>query len=174
MTGETTKSDFAESHQTYTKSHQLRTVNERGHINSVPWLHAVTSTPYHEWTRLSTLIQFKQRIFWTNCVHSWCGVDVTAFIHGTELMRFGKVTLRSTKISIKWLRPVKVTFEVIKWPPMVFCWSCDEGPLKWDKKNQPSLQFISTDRISLLYSQPKLWVKRQIGESRAWIDNENR
>ncbi len=57
----------------------LRTMNASGHINSVPWLYAVTP-----------------------------------FIQGTELMRLGKVTLRSTKISIKWLWPVKVTLEVIK------------------------------------------------------------
>ncbi len=45
------------------------------------------------------------------------------------------LTLRSQKISIKWLWPVKVTFKVIKWRLLVFCWSCDEGHLKWDKKN---------------------------------------
>jgi hypothetical protein len=28
-------------------------------------------------------------------------IFLTAFIHGTELMRFGKVALQSTKISIK-------------------------------------------------------------------------
>ncbi len=39
------------------------------------------------------------------------------------------------KISIKWLLPVKVTLEVIKRHPKVFCWSCDEDPLKLDKKN---------------------------------------
>ncbi len=151
---------------------KLRTMNARGHINSIPWLYAVTSTPYHEWTRSHqlrtmipwmnavtptpyhdsmnerghtnsvpwmhavcrlrqvTFIQFNQRIFWANCVHSWYGVGVTPFIHGTELMRFGKVTLRSKKISIKWLWPVKVTLEVIKRRLMVFCWSCDEDPLK--------------------------------------------
>ncbi len=38
------------------------------------------------------------------------------------------------KISIKWLLPVKVTLEVIQQDPKVFCWSCDEDPLKWDKK----------------------------------------
>jgi hypothetical protein len=48
---ETTWSDFAESHQPHTKSHQLRTMNARSHINSVPWLYTVTSTPYQEWTR---------------------------------------------------------------------------------------------------------------------------
>jgi hypothetical protein len=31
------------------RSHQLRTMNDRGHINSVPWMYAVTQTPYHEW-----------------------------------------------------------------------------------------------------------------------------
>jgi hypothetical protein len=127
---------------------------------------------------------------------SWYGVDVTAVIHGTELMcprafmvrswcdsaksfhvvpvytvqwqfiwricsflsfindekihqisytRTQSSTLRSwcnlvkwpygvKKISIKWLLPVKVTLEVIKRHPKVFCWSCDEDPLKWDKK----------------------------------------
>ncbi len=111
----------------YTWSHQLRTMNERCHTNSVSWMHIVCRLQV-------TFIQFNQRIFWTNCVHSWYWVGVTAFIHGTELMRFGKVTLRNTKISIKWLWPVKATLKVIKRCLMVFCWSCDEGPLKWDKK----------------------------------------
>ncbi len=31
-----TWSDLAESHQQHAKSHQLRTMNARGHINSVP------------------------------------------------------------------------------------------------------------------------------------------
>ncbi len=125
----------------WTRSHLLHTVNERGHTNSVPWMHAVCRL--HK----ATFIQ-------TNCVHSWYGVGVTAFIHGTELMRFGKVALRSTKISIKWLWPVKVTLEVIKWRTIVFCWSCDEGHLNWDKKNFPSLQFTNTDRISILSTPP--------------------
>ncbi len=107
-----------------TLSHQLRTMNERGHTNSVPWMHAVCRLCQ------ATFIQFNQKIFSTNCVQWWYEVCVTAFVHGTELMRFGKVTLRSTKISIKWLWPVKVTLEVIKRRLMVFCWSCDEGPLK--------------------------------------------
>ena len=151
---ETTWNDFAESHQSHAKSHQLRTMNARRHINSVPWMHAVTSTPYHEWTRSHKLRTMNERghtnsVPWmhavcrlrqatfiqTNCVHSWYGVGVTAFIHGTELMQFGKVALRSTKISIKWLWPVTVTLETIKRRTIVFCWSCDEGHLKWDKKN---------------------------------------
>ncbi len=122
----TTWNDFAETHQ-------LRTMNARGHINSVPWMTAVTLTPYHECTQFVDSV--KPLLFRPNCVHSWYGVGVTAFIHGTELMRFGKVALRSTKISIKWLWPVKVTLEVIKRRTIVFCWSCDEGHLKWDKKN---------------------------------------
>ncbi len=118
-----------------TQSHQLRTMNARGHIKSVLWMNAVKSTPYHECTECvdsvkSLSIQFNQKVFWTSCVHSWYGVGVTAFIHRTELMWFCKVTLRSTKISIKWLWLVKVTLEVNKRRLMVFCWSCDEGPLK--------------------------------------------
>ncbi len=109
-----------------TRSHQLRTIDERGgHTNAVSWMHTVC------WLRQVTFIQFNQKIFWTNCVHLWYGVGVTVFIHGTELMRFGKVTLQSTNLSIKWLWLVKVTLEVIKRRHlMVFCWSCDEGPLK--------------------------------------------
>ncbi len=150
-----------------------RTMNARGHINSVPWMTAVTSTPYHEWPRSHQLRTMNDRghtnsVPWmhavcrlpkatfiqTNFVHSWYGVGVTAFIHGTELMRFGKVALRRTKISMKWLWPVKVTLEVIKRRTIVFCWSCDEGHLKWDKKIFPSLQFTNTDRISILSTPP--------------------
>jgi hypothetical protein len=116
------------------RSHQLRTMNERGHNNSVQWMNAVTPTPYHECTQFVDSVKpilFRPIAY---IVHSWYGVGVTAFIHGTELMRFGKVALRSTKISIKWLWPVKVTLEVIKRRTIIFCWSWDEGHLKWDKK----------------------------------------
>jgi hypothetical protein len=82
-------------------------------------------------------------------------------IHQISYIRTQPSTLRSwcnlvkwpygvKKISIKWLLPVKVTLEVIKRHPKVFCWSCDEDPLKWDKKNLPSIQFVITDRMSLL------------------------
>ena len=56
-------------------------------------------------------------------------------VHFTELMWQRKVTLRSKKIRIKWLWPVKVTLKVIKRHLLVFCWSCDEIPLKWEEKN---------------------------------------
>ncbi len=45
------------------------------------------------------------------------------------------MTLRSTKIRIKSLWPVKLTLEIIKRGLLVFCWSCDEIPLKWEKKH---------------------------------------
>ncbi len=110
------------SYHECTRTHQLRTMNDRGHTNSVPWMHAVCRL------RQATFIQ-------TNCVHSWYGVGVTPVIHGTELMRFCKVALRSIKIHIKWLWPVNVTLEIIKWRLLVFCWFCDEIPLKWEEKN---------------------------------------
>ncbi len=80
----------------------LRKVTLPNRINSAPWMNAVTPTPCHECT-------FVQKIFWLNgmkvtvgvdklcalmvrswCdrMHSWYGVDVTACIHGTELMRW--------------------------------------------------------------------------------------
>ncbi len=130
----------------FTQSHKLRTMNERRHTNSVPWMYAVCRL------RQVTFIQFNQRIFWANCVHSWYGVGVTAFIHGTELMRFGKVTLRSIKSSIQWLWPVKVTLNVIMRRPKVFCWSCDEGPLNWDKKIFRASSLPA--RIEWAYSRP--------------------
>ncbi len=68
---------------------KLKPPNVRGHTNSVLWMYAVC------WLRQVTLIQFSQRIFWTNCVHSWYGVGVTAYIHGTELMWPHKVMVRS-------------------------------------------------------------------------------
>jgi hypothetical protein len=64
-------------------------MNVRGHTNSGLWMYAVC------WLRQVTLIQFSERIFWTNCVHSWYGVGVTAYIHGTELMWLRKVMVRS-------------------------------------------------------------------------------
>ncbi len=111
------KSDFAESNQ-------LHTLNVRDHINSAKSLYTVTTTPYHECTQLV------QKILLLNSVHSLYGVGVTAYIHGTDLMWLRKVTLQSTKISIKWLWPVKVTLKVIKRRLKVFGWSCEEGPLK--------------------------------------------
>ncbi len=77
---------------------------------------------------------------------------MTVFIHGTELMRFGKVTLRSTKISIQWLWPVKVILKVMKRRPKVFCWSCDEGPLKWEKQIFRATSLPA--RIEWAYSRP--------------------
>jgi hypothetical protein len=157
---ETTWNAFAESHQPRAKSYQLRTMNERCHINSVPWMNAVTSTPYHEWTRSHQLRTMNARSLSSPSSHfysdqlrnSWYGVGVTAFIHGTELMQFGKVTLRSTKICIKWLWPVKVTLEDIKRRTIVFCWSCDEGHLNWNKKNFRASSVPL--RIKLIYSRP--------------------
>ncbi len=75
----------------FTQLHPLRTMNERGHTNSVPWIHAVCRL------RQVTFIQINHRIFWANCVNPWYRVGVTPFIHGTELMQFGKVTLPSKK-----------------------------------------------------------------------------
>ncbi len=118
----------------------------RGHINSVPWMNAATPTPV-PWMqavcrpRQVTFLQFIQRILWANYVHSWYGVGVTAFIHGMELMRFGKVTLWST-INIQQLWSVKVTLKVIKGRSKVFCWYF------------LSLQIASTDQMSLLLPPP--------------------
>ncbi len=61
-----------------------------------------------------------------------------------------RVTLRSTKIRIKSLWPVKLILEIIKRGLLIFCWSCDEIPLKWEKKTFPSLQFMNRDRMRLL------------------------
>jgi hypothetical protein len=65
------------------------------------------------------------------------------------------MTLRSTKIRIKWLWPVKVTLEIIKRRLLVFCWSCDEIPLKKRRKKFPSLQFMNRDRMRLLLTLPR-------------------
>ncbi len=136
---EITCSDSAESHQPHTKSHQLRTMNACGHINSIPWLYVVTSTPFHECTQFVNSVkslQFNQRI-----------LRPIAYIHGTDLMRFGRVTLRSTKISIKWLWPIKVTLEVTKRHQWFFV----ELPLKWDSRHS-SLPI----RIEWVHSRPSL------------------
>ncbi len=146
-------SDFAESNQPHTKSHQLRTITLRGH-NSVPWMNAATQTPYHE---CST--QFVDSVKSLSISLTRGFFRPIAYIHGTELvwprsfmelMQFGKVILWSTKISIQWLWPNKVTSKVNKRRPKFFCWFCDEGPLKWEEKKFQSLKFTSTDRTSLI------------------------
>ncbi len=121
----------------------LRKVTLPNRINYVSWMNAVTSTPYHEctqlvhkilclnWIKVNKLHSFMVRS-WCDLVKSWYGVDVTVFIHGRELMRFGIGLLWFRKVTLYVVSPVKVTLEVIKWCLMVFCRSCDEDPLKWD------------------------------------------
>jgi hypothetical protein len=58
-------------------------MNVRGHTNSILWMYAVC------WLRQVTLIQFSRRIF-----------GPIAYIHGTELIRFRKVTLKVPKCEI--------------------------------------------------------------------------
>ncbi len=246
-------------------------MNERCHTNSVPWMFTIglnksgfteSTNCVHSWygVGVTAFIHATELVWprtfmvrsWCDRGHSWYGVDVTASIHGMELVWIRKViprvhctveihladfsffsfvndekihqisyirtqpwpmtckaggnlvkrrqncmgvncmddqqtrplvnagsytacckgggpwwvlstksTLRSwcnlvkwpygvKKISIKWLLPVKVTLVVIKRHPKVFCWSCDEDPLKWEEKKLRSFQFVITDRMSLL------------------------
>jgi hypothetical protein len=64
-------------------------------LYSVRPLYQIASTPYHEYERCNTnsvpwmyAIGLNESGFTvtTNCVHSWYGVGVTAFIYGTELV----------------------------------------------------------------------------------------
>ena len=75
----TTWNDFAESHR-------LRTMNARGHINSVPWMTGVTPTPYHE------------------CTQFVDSVKPLSFrpIHGTELVWPRSFIVRSWCDFVKW------------------------------------------------------------------------
>jgi hypothetical protein len=112
-------------------THQLRTMTWRGHISSVKSLYAVTPTPYDECTQLV------QKILWLIWIKVTWRSQQTAYIHSTELvwprtfmtelMWPRKVTLRSTKIKVKWLWPVKVTLKVIKQHLKVFWWSCEKA-----------------------------------------------
>ncbi len=56
-------------------------------------------------------------------------------------------------------QPFKVTFEVIKRRPKVFCWSCDEDPLKGDKKICRASHLLL--RIELAYSRTSV---RMVGQ----------
>jgi hypothetical protein len=76
----------------------------------------------------------------TFIVRSWCnrvewlyGVCL-CLLYCTVLYDFVNWLYGVKKISIQWLWPVKVTLKVIQRWLLVFCWSCDEGHLKWDKK----------------------------------------
>ncbi len=76
----------------------------------------------------------------TFIVRSWC--NRVEWLYGVGLCLLYCTVLYDRvnwlywvkKISIKWRWPVKVTLKVIKQRLLVFCWSCDEGHLKWDKK----------------------------------------
>jgi hypothetical protein len=58
----------------HTKSHQLRTIKERGHINFVPWLYVVTSTPYPEWMcTVQTVVLILPCISCIRKMHFWIG-----------------------------------------------------------------------------------------------------
>ncbi len=93
----------------------LRKATLPNRINSVPWMNAVTPTPYHEYTQLvwiKVALRSRQiacihgtklvwpRSFmvrsWCDRGHSWYGVDVTASIHGTELVWFRKIIPRGS------------------------------------------------------------------------------
>jgi hypothetical protein len=64
-------------------------MNERSHTNSVPWMYAIG--PKNPLVNLNESDLTES----ANCVHSWYGVGVTAFIHGTEWMWLRKVMVRS-------------------------------------------------------------------------------
>ncbi len=49
-------------------------------------MNAVTPTPYHLPWMYAICLNKSGFTESTNCVHSWYGVGVTAFIHGTELV----------------------------------------------------------------------------------------
>ena len=87
------------------------------------------------WPRTFKVRSWCNRVEWLYGVGLcllYCTVLYCTVLYCTVWPR--KLTLRSQKISIKWLWPVKVTLKVIKRQLLVFCWSCDEGHLKWDKK----------------------------------------
>ncbi len=86
------------SYHECTQSHQLRTMNARGpinsvpgtmnvrsHTNSVPWMHAVCRL------RQVTFIQFNQRSF-----------GPIAYIHGTELVWLRSFIVQSWCDLVKW------------------------------------------------------------------------
>jgi hypothetical protein len=93
--------DFCTPQSHFTKSHQLRTMNERCHTNSVPWMVWI-KVALRSWqtacihgTELVWPRSFMVRS-WCDRSHSWYGVDVTASIHGTELVWFRKAIPRGS------------------------------------------------------------------------------
>ncbi len=89
--------------------------------------------------------------------------------HFTELMWPCKVTLRSKKISVKWLWSVKVTLKVIRRRLKVFCWSCDGVPLKWNKKiAEPPVCHYRSNKPTL--SSQFEWLVNTL----KWLDGVNK
>ncbi len=67
----------------------LRKVTLCSHINSVPWMYAVTPTPYHDFTQF--VVSVKSLSFSL----AWGFFGPIAYIHVTKLVWPRKVTLRS-------------------------------------------------------------------------------
>jgi hypothetical protein len=72
-----------------TRSHQLRTMNEWCHTNSITWMNMVTPTPYHECTQFVNWV--KPLLF-----------RPIAYIHGTELVWQHSFMVRSWCNLVKW------------------------------------------------------------------------
>ncbi len=130
------------------------------HGTEFMWVRKVKVQSWCDRVSLGTeLMRFGMQLVWFHKV-TLCGFCVHCTLYSTiPLADFFLVLSRKKsanspygvkKICIKWLWPVKVTLEIIKQCPKVFCWSCDEDPLKWDKKNLLSLQFVILERMSLL------------------------
>jgi hypothetical protein len=125
------------------------------HGTEFMWLRKVMVQSWCDHVSLDTeLMRFGMQLVWFHKV-TLCGFCVHCTLYSTiHLADSRKKSANSPygvkKICIKWLWPVKVTLEIIKRCPKVFCWSWDENPLKWDKKNLPSLQFVILEWMSLL------------------------
>jgi hypothetical protein len=66
-----------------------RKVTLPNRINVVPWMNAVTPTPYHECTQLA------QKAFWLSWMKVTWRSQQTACIHGTELVWLRSFVVRS-------------------------------------------------------------------------------
>ncbi len=79
------------SYHECTRSHQLRTMNARGHINSEPWMNVVTPSLYHECT------QFVDSVKPLSFSLSRRSFQPIAYIDGTKF-----VWLRSFMVNAIW------------------------------------------------------------------------
>jgi hypothetical protein len=94
----------------------------RNHTSSVPWMLAVTSTPYHEWPRSHQLRTMNERghtnsVAWMNAVTPTPYHECTQFVDSVKLLLFRPIAnIHGTELVWQRSFMVRSWCDLVKWP----------------------------------------------------------